>query len=237
MQLDRFVGAAPLAVMIASALAGGCSLLFPVDELEGREHGLVQHATAQGSNTRSLMVTLPAPTSTDALIVVAASVNSTPISVSGGGVTWMEQAKSQSHVALAIWAGFVTPPGDVSTPVTVTWDASPDPAQTSAVVQLSEWKGPSAIGPAVITGGTGGPITTSELVVPASTSLLFAATGAHDGVINAPMSGFIALAPVVVNDTRLETAYQVAPPAGVYQTIWPTPEPDSWEALLASFGQ
>jgi hypothetical protein len=236
MQLPRFVGAARLAVGIAATLAGGCSLLFPVDEFEGREHGLVQHATAQGSNTRSLMVTLPAPTSADALILVAASVNSTPIAVTGGGVTWMEQTRSQSHVALAIWGGFVTAPSD-STPVTVTWDASPDPAQTSAVVQLSEWKGPSAIGAAVITGGTGGPISTSELVVPNGTSLVFAATAAHNGVISAPTSGFTALAPVVVNDTRLETAYQLAPAAGTYQAIWPTPEPDSWEALLASFPQ
>ncbi len=235
MQLLRFVGAAPLAVGIAAAL-GGCSLIYPVDEFEALEHGLVQQATAQGSDTRSLVVTLPAPTRGDALILVAASVSSTPISVTGGGVTWMQQARASSHVALAIWAGFVTPPADTSTPVTVTWAAS-DLAQASAVVQLSEWAGPTAIGPAVVAGGTGGPISTSELVVPDGTALAFAATGAHDGVIGAPTSGFIALGAVFVNDTRLETAYQVAPPAGAYQTIWPTPEPDSWEALLASFAQ
>ena len=50
-----------------------------------------QQTTAEGTNTRTLAVSLPKPPANgSALILVAASSDSPPVSVSGGGLEWTQ---------------------------------------------------------------------------------------------------------------------------------------------------
>jgi hypothetical protein len=221
-------------VVVAAFACGGCNVFFPVGGYQGLEAGLLQQATETGSDTRSLTVMLQEPTSGDALIVVAASVNGPPISVTGGGVTWTQQSATTEHVALAVWTGFAPAAGSVE-PVTVTWKAAPDAAQLNALVHLSEWIGPRAIGTFASSAGTGGPITTANLVVSDHATLVLAAAGTHGDPLGMPTGDFVALDPRIQNNNQLAAAYVLSPEPRTYATSWSYAGAESWDAVVMSF--
>ena len=235
-----------LRIFACSTAVAGCDLAYPLGDYQALDPdgatktdaaaaGLIQTATGQASDTREIVVALAkSATIGNALVLVAVSNETLPLSVSSAGVTWTAMSFSSKQVAVAIWAGFVPLGGSAS--VTVRWAASPALAQGTALAHLSEWRGLSALGPEVHASGTGGgPITTGSLLAKEGTVLLLAAAGGHTAGIGPPTNGFTALPSIALDDYRLDLAYVHAPPAGSYATSWTYPSTKGWEALLVSF--
>ena len=107
-----------------------------VDAIDGPGNPLVQEGSALGSGS-ALTATLKPTTAGDLLVVVSAAAS--PISsVQGGGVTtWTEAVANE---ALAMWYGVVT---SSATSVTVNYGGAPPGFADS--LDITEWRGPTAL--------------------------------------------------------------------------------------------
>jgi hypothetical protein len=230
-------------VLLFVAMAG-CELAYPIDEYQALDPhataaaaGLIQEATSQDSSARELVVALPKEATVgDALVLVAVTNDTVPISVTSPGVTWSARSFSSKQVATSMWTAFA-PPGGSST-VTVRWPASPAPLQTTAIVHLSEWRGFTRFGSEVRSSGTGGgPIATGSLTTDADTVLLLAAAAGHTDGIGPAENGFAPVTSVTRFDYRLDLAFLHSPAPGPHSTRWTYPSTRGWEALLVSFAR
>ena len=195
---------------------------------------LVQQHIASNGYTVSLPVTIAAPQAGDLLVVNVSCTDAsqTISSVTGGGVTWVRAAHSNTHAIADVWYG----PNSSGSGTTVTVATT---SNTNLYATVTEWSGMTAV---AIQDGSGGSnngasatLITATLTTANANDLIIgtAVNTAGFTASSGPTNSFIALN--TPGGTVQYNAYRVGPVAGNYSTSWTTSGSAFWDTAIAAF--